>query len=688
MDKKKQGMGNSISKSQLRAAFDRLVYTEDHRAFFKTLDKVEPSSEIWAWLQIRSIDLLIRQGCSVKAIEKARHLQNTLTDPVLRSHAKIKRLYLERIINRRDENHCLEHECRSVLINPDFASLHLFVKGVLLSLAATELMCGLTDARAKKSLIIKYLAHIKTCQKQGNFEEAYSHLIELLQFVRSKPMPMPERALAYLHYHRTLPFIADTPYRLATLDLHIAEIRLTNHLEGDRNKDHIEYYSLAGKSYAKAKHLLGKAYIQKSQGQTLLKYGKSRGRPLLYQAIRSFEARERLLQRLEIYTSIIQWLETKGEQSAIGSYLIKVNRLKENFLLTNGKINSIRPVSKRSDSQDFVNQANHAIAIAREYAMSNDKGQAIGFLEQSIKRIKQQGETVHLARMLACHAEIQNDTMNSGCMPEASGGNQAVTLFVKLGYPLEAVELIRQHLLQTGRQSHDLTANPDFYYQLNSYTILTESILENHLDLESRESLARSYQTVAYLYTSTGTPERGIEILKKNNPLLKKHSLNHLLAFNELYLGCILLEMCDHRTKNACCLRAYRHFHEAYQLFKVMNNHEGVWRSQFGMALSTHKGIAQGINKSALLIQRCSEHYLRAIEATHYLTVRHQKTARRFGESLVFSTRLQKGADQLYAAAIDYFTGIVRDSNTIGSLISKKRIWFLLNRNHPEIKMN
>ncbi len=681
-------MGNPISKSQLKARFERLIYTEDYKRFFQAMDKVDPSSEIWAGLQIRSVDVLIRQGYSIKALEKARDLKNTLIDPVLRRQAKIKHLYLERVINRRDGSQSFEYECQSVLINPDLAPIHLFTKGALLRLAATELMCGLADARVKKSLIRKYLAHIKACQEQGSFEEAYYHLIELLQFVMSKPMLMPERALAYLHYFRRLPFIANTPHRLATLDLQIAEIRLTNHLEGDHNKDHLKYYLLAGRSFTKAKHLLGDAYIQKSQGQTLLKYGKSSGRQLLYKAVRSFEARGKQLQSLEIYTSIIQWLETKGEQSAIRSYLIKVNTLKEDLLLTGGKTHPISPVIKRPGEASVAEQANYTMAIANDYARANNKSKAIKLLEKSIKKIKQSGETIHLAQVLASHAEILNDTEDSTGLPEASSGNQAITLLIKLGYHLEAVNLIRKRLLKAGLKSHGLTLEANFSCLLKSDMGFIESVLEDRNDLVSRQLLAQSYQTIAYLYMTNGTPQRGIEILKKSSVLLKKYRLTYILAFNELYLGSIFLEMCDHHTKNECCFQAHDHFREAYQLFKVMNNHEACWRSQFGMALSMHKGIAQSINKSTLLIQRCSEHYLRAIEATHHLTVHNQKTAMHLGESLVFSTRLQRGADQLYAAAIDYFTSIVHDSTTIGSLIEKKRVWFLLNRSHPEIKMN
>ncbi|GAB5525903.1 MAG: hypothetical protein Roseis2KO_37750 [Roseivirga sp.] len=681
-------MGNPKSKSQLTAGFERLIYTEDHKGFFKALGQVEPSSEIWAGLQIRSIDLLMRLGSSAKAIEKAGYLKSILTDPVLRRHAKIKYLHLERAINRNDQNHSLEQECQAVLIDPDFESLHLLTKGILLRLAATELMCGLTEAQEKKSLIGKYLAHIKVCQHQGRSEEAYCHLIELLQFVMSKPMPMAERALAYLHYYRKLPFIANTPHRLATLDLQIAEIRLTNHLEGDHNKDHQKYYLLAGRSFARAKHLLGHAYIQKSQGQTLLRYGKSRGRQLLYEAIRSFEGRGKQLQSLEIHTTIIQWLETKGEQSAIRSYLIKVNTLRENLLLTGVKTNSISPVIRRSDEPNLAEQANYTIAIANDYAKAGDKNMAIRLLQKSIRKIRQSGETIHLARLLACHAEMLNDTIESGGLPEVKVGNQAIALFIRLGYPLEAVCLVRKRLLNIGlsAQSHTFTQNfSDF---IKSDMDLIESILQCRHDLASREILAKSHQTIAYLYLTRGAPKKGIEILKKNSSLLKKHRLTYMLAFNEMYLGSILLEMCDHHTKNECCLKAYDHFSEAYQLFKVMNNYEACWRSQFGMALSIHKDIAQSTNKSTLLIQRCSEHYLRAIDATHYLTVHHQKTAIRFGEPFVFSTRLQKGADQLYATAIDYFTGIAHDSATIGSLIEKKRVWFLLNRSHPEIKIN
>lgn len=681
-------MGNPKSKSQLKAGFEQLICTEDYQGFFKALDKVEPSSEIWAGLQIRSIDLLIRQGSSVKALEKANYLQNTLTDPVLRRHASIKHLYLKRVIHRRDENHSFEQECQSILVNPYFAPLHLFTKGTLLRLAATELMCGLTDAQGKKSLIRKYLVHIKACQKQGSFGEAYCHIIELLQFVISKPMPMPERALAYLHYYRKLPFIADIPYRLAPLDLQIAEIRLTNHLEGDHNKDHLKYYSLAGRSFAKAKHLLGRAYIQKSQGQTLLKYGKSRGRQLLYQAVRSFEARDKKLQSLEIYTAIIQWLETRGEQSAIRSYLIKVNTLREDLLLTVGKTHLSSPVTRRSGESNLAEQASYTMAIANDCATASDKSKAIRLLKKSTRKMKQSGDTIHLAQVLACHAEILNDTIDSTGLPRLSSGNQAIALFIKLGYPLEAVRLIRKRLLKMGLNSQGQAPDPNLSAFIKSDMELIESILQYRHDLASREVLAKSYQATAHLYLTRGAPKKGVEILKKNSRLLKKYRLTHLMAFNELYLGSILLEMCDHHIKNECCFRAYDHFNEAYQLFKVMNNHEACWRSQFGMALSIHKGIAQSTNKSTLLIQRCSEHYLRAIEATHYLTIHHQKTAMRFGPPLVFSTRLQKGADQLYAAAIDYFTSIVHDSTTIGSLIEKKRVWFLLNRNHPEIKMN
>ncbi|MCE7993981.1 MAG: hypothetical protein HEP71_18475 [Roseivirga sp.] len=685
MVKRKEDMGNPISKSQLTTAFEQLIFREDSAGFFKALDEVNPFSDIWARLQIRSIDVLTNQGLGHKARNKAYSLKNSLTDRVLRKQAEIKYLYLDQAVNGRNNTDLLKSECLALLENPAYSSIHLLVRETMLRLEATKLMRGLSDANNKKPLIKKYINLIKAYERNQSFEEAYNNLMDLIEFLLRKPLPMQQRTLAYLLYYRRLSFITIAPHRLAFVDLQIAQIRLEDQLRGAVNHDYLKHYELAKKSFDKARHALGKFYIQKSQGQTLLRYGKVSGRRLLNGAARGFEAKGQQVQSLSIYTSIIQWLQTKGEQWAISSYNLRVNELREELSLHTAQVRPHSEIKEEYDGNDLLENTNKAIALTYKVGRSHTPNRNTRLLEELTKKVRQKGETIHLARLIACEAEVM-DVLTDLC--NSSKTDDAIKLFVKLGYPIEATLLLREHMLAIGLHGQNTGSSPELSGILQSDLASIEDILQNLSDLESQEVLALHYQAAAYAWMITGLPQEGIKLLEKAEHGMKKHGLRKMLAFNELYMGCLFLETDDHSIKNEFCLHAYDHFNKALQQFKVINHWEGRWRSQFGMALSTHRHIALGTKKSALLIKDCSENYLRAIEAVHYLTIHHLKTATRFGESYVFSTRLQKGADQLYAAAIDFFVNIVRDSSKVSSLLEKKRVWVLLNRNRTKVKMN
>lgn len=678
-------MGNPISKSQLAASLEQLIYREDHAAFFKALNEVSPFSDIWAQLQITSVDILINQGLGHKARNKANSLKNSLTNPVLRKLAEIKYLYLNQTIARRNDKGLLKRECLTVLKNPKYSSIHLFIQESVLKLEASKLMCGLCDANGKKALIKKYIHLIKACVKHQSFEEAYRSLMDLIEFLLSKPLPMRQRALAYLLYYRRLSFITIAPHRLAFIDLQIAQIRLEDHLQGIENQDHAKHYELAHKSFDTLRHVLGKCYIQKSQGQTLLRYGKVRGRRLLNEAIRGFEAKGQQVQSLSIYTSIIQWLQLKGEQWAISSYNLKVNELREELSLYPPQVRPQNEIKEEYDGNDLLENTNKAIALTYQIGRGHTQNKNLRLLEDLTHKVRQKGETIHLARFIACQSEAMDALTDSS---KSSKTDDAVRLFIKLGYPIEATLLLREHMLAIGFHGQNTGLSSELLAVLRSDLASIESLLQDLSDLESQETLALHYQAAAYAWMVTGLPEEGIKLLEKGEHGIKKYGLRKILAFNELYMGCLFLETDDHSVTNEFCVQAYDRFNKALQQFKVMNHWEGRWRSQFGMALSTHRRIALGTKKSALLIKDCSENYLRAIEAVHYLTIHHLKTATRFGESYVFSTRLQKGADQLYAAAIDFFVNIVCDSSIVNSLLEKKRVWRLLNRNCTKVNLN
>lgn len=678
-------MGNPISKSQLAASFEQLIYREDNAVFFIALHEVSPFSDIWAQLQIRSIDVLINQGLGHKARNKANSLKNSLTNPVLRKLAEIKYLSLNQTIDRRNDTGLLKRACLTVLKNPEYSSIHLFIQETLLRLEASKLMCGLCDANEKKILIKKYINLIKACERHQSFEEAYRSLMHLIEFLLSKPLPMQRRALAYLLYYRRLPFISSAPHRLAFIDLQIAQIRLEDQLRGTANQDYVKHYELAHKSFDNVRHVLGKYYIQKSQGQTLLRYGKVRGRRLLNEAIRGFEAKGEQVQSLSIYTSIIQWLQFKGEQWAISNYNLKVNELREELGLYAPPARPHSKIPKEYDNDDLLENTNKAIALTYQIGRGHTQNKNLRLLEGLTDKVRQKGETIHLARFMACQAEVMDALTDSST---SSKTDDAVKLFIKLGYPIEATLLLKEHMLAIGFHGQNTGLSSELSAVLRSDLASIESLLQNLSDLESQEALALHYQAAAYAWMITGLPEEGIKLLEKGERGIKKYGLRKTLAFNELYMGCLFLETDDHSIKNEFCIQAYDRFNKSLQQFKVMNHWEGRWRSQFGMALSTHRRIALGTKKSALLIKDCSENYLRAIEAVHYLTIHHLKTANRFGESYVFSTRLQKGADQLYAAAIDFFVNIVCDSSIVSSLLEKKRVWLLLNRNSTKVKLN
>lgn len=672
-------MGNAVYTSQLKADFEQLIYREDHKGFFKALEQVDPSSDVWPALQIRGIDFLSRQGLAAKAISSAKKLKTILTDPVLRKQAEIKYLFLDRAVNRNSESQCFEKECLTTLANPDFKELRFFVRGMLLRWRATELMCGLADADNKKPVIKDYLKHIRLCQQNNSYEEAYEFMTELIHFLLSRPYPMTERALQYLFYFRSRSFIAQAPHRMAYIHLRIAGIQLEQCLGEDITNGYEKFYEFAARSFRKVGNSLGEAHIQKSKGLALLKYGKASGRRFLYSAIRSFEAHGHMVAVLSMHQAIVKWLETQGAHSAINGYRIKINTLIEELDLYKVKDRATSADRIWHNNIDLLENTRKVIALIYQPAKAGNENRQKRLINGLIKRIEKKGRTIHLARVLA--AKTTSLTARS-----VSSANRAVQLYSELGYPLEAADLICEYLLSDSLTPARSSLNSDLSEQLKSGVDQIESILSKQPDLESCEALAKSYQLAACSWTVNGFPEKGINMLQKGESVLKKHHLVLSLAFNELYMGCALLDLSsDH---NPGSLKAFHHFSEAHKRFRLMHNHEGIWRSQFGMALSQHRQILQTPEKSALLEQECSEHYLRAIQFVHHMTLHHLKTLSRFGDSFVFSTRLQKGADQLYASAIDYFVNVARDPETTESLIDKKQTWALLNRNHPKVKMN
>lgn len=681
-------MGNPISKSQLAAGFEQLIYREDYAGFFRALDQLHASSDMWERLQIRSIDILIHQGFAFKALEKALFLKHSLTNPVLRRYAELKHLYLDLIVNRKAQSSELETKCQATLNDREYASLHLSIKYLILQLSATRLMLGLLDARKKRVIVRKYIAHINAYCTEQRLEEAYTSTLELIKLLLSSPLPMRQKALTYLHYYRSRPFITSAPHRIASLDLLIAEIRFEDHLRGDRNKAYQKHYSQAATAFDQISHTVGKLYIQKSQGQILLKYGKTRGWQLLNDVVRGFEAKNRLTLSLDVCMSIIQWLEIRGEQSALRNYRIKVNEIRESNLLgprQKPRSQSATDLSEKADYNDLFRDSNQVIAQAQELSVTGNHHKSISVLDRFILTAEQKGETLHLARVLGYLANISGHSMDSFCK---SKSDRAIALFTKLGHPMEAVEVIRQRSLQLGQLAKIPSRFAEAIKLLQADVTQAESILQSQFDLESRQALASYYQAVAYIWMSLGLAEKGIEILKNAENILKKHGLVEKLAFNELYLGCLFLEMSDDQKNNRFCHEAQNRFSEAHQLFKVMNNYEGSWRSQFGIALSSHKRVTLSAQKAPLLTRDCAENYIKSIEAVHRLTIHHLKTGKRFGGPFVFCTRLQKGADQLYASAIDFFVNIAHDQPVARSLQGQKRLWTILNKSNHELKMN
>lgn len=689
MDKRKKGMGNPISKSQLAAGFEQLIYREDYAGFFRALDKLSSSSDIWERLQIRSIDILIHQGFAFKALEKALSLKHSLTNPVLRRYAELKHLYLDLIINNKAQSSFLEAKCQATLNDPQYDSLQISIKYLLLQLSATRLMLGLSDARGKRAIVRRYIVHIKACRKAQRLEEAYTGTLELIKLLLTSPMPMRQRALRYLHYYRSRPFINSAPHRLASINLFIAEIRFEDHLQGDRNNVYQEHYSQAAAAFDQIRHIFGKLYIQKSQGQLLLKYGKARGRQLLYEVVRGFEAKNQLTPSLDACMSIIQWMETRGEKSGLRNYRIKVNEIREELILFGpqhkSRSRNASDLSEKANYSDLFQDSNQVIAQAHELSAVGSHKEAILTLEKFLPTAEQKGETLHLARLLAYLAKISSNSIHTFSKTKSE---RAVALFIKLGHPMEAAEVIRQRILQLGQ----LAKAPDYYVEamrlLRADVIEAESLLQNQLDLESQQALASHYQALAYIWMSLGLTDEGLSFLKKAENVLKKYGLVERFAFNELYMGCLFLEMCDDQKNDEFCHEAQNRFSEAHQLFKIMNNYEGSWRSQFGIALSSHKRVTLSAKRAPLFTQDCSDNYMKTIEAVHHLTIHHLKTCRRFGESFVFSTRLQKGADQLYASAIDFFVNIAHNQPVAKSLQGQKQLWAILNKGNHEPKMN
>ena len=682
-------MGNPISKSQLAAGFEQLIYREDYASFFRALDRLNSSSDMWERLQIRSIDVLIHQGFAFKALKKALSLKHSLTNPALRRYAELKHIYLDLIVNCKAQSNELETKCQITLNDPQYDSLHLSIRYLMLQLSATRLMLGLSDAREKRVIVRKYINHINACRKEERLEEAYNGTLELIKLLLTSPLPMRQRALRYLHYYCSRPFIASVPHRLASLELLIAEIRLEDHLQGDRNSDYQKHYGQAAEAFDQIRHMFGKLYIKKSQGQLLLKYGKAGGKQLLYEAVRGFEAKNQLTLSLDVCMSIIQGLELRGEQSALRNYRIKVNEIREELtffpLPHKSRLRKASKPDNKPGYSDLFQDSNQVISLAHQLSAAGRNDKAIITLKKFGQSAEQKGETLHLARILAHLSNISEGSISAF---SKSTSERAISLFIKLGYPFEAAGVIRNQILQLSQLAKASDQYAEVIRILEEGVSQIESILQNHLDLESQHALVSHYQAVAYTWMNMGLAREGLSVLRKAENILKKYDLVEKRALNELYQGCLFLEMCDDHENDEFCQEALDHFREANQLFKIINNYEGSWRSQFGIALSSHKRITLKAKSAPLPIQNCADHYMRSIDAVHYMTINHLKTGRRFGESFVFSTRLQKGADQLYASAIDFFVNIANSQPVAKSLQDQKRLWTMLNKSNPEVKMN
>jgi tetratricopeptide (TPR) repeat protein len=673
-------MDNSTSQSRLAAGFEQLIRRGDHSGFFDALARTNTGSALWASLQVRSIEILMTQGDVLQAWGKSWKLKSSLTDPLLRRRSELLFLYLDLLFNgyHEDQKAILQKACEAIHNSSEYDSLHQLVTRIKLQTSGAQLMLGTVDARKKKAITRQYLSHIRNSVRSGAFEDAFRSLMEISQILLSKPLPLPQKALEYLlHYHQQ-GWVIEAPHRQAAISLQIGEILLERELQQEKKAGSQKYYALTEEAYKRGLHKTGTERILSSKGKVLLKYGKSRGKKLLDRAIHGFEAKGHPIQSRNACYEIIRWLSYKGNRTPVNSYEIKVGELRAAIEKSSSPDNR-PPGSKAGFSPlkgnimllacDIINRA-HALAL------NNQLPEAIALLEQTIKTLKPHGKTVHLAHIMAhlSHFQIDGPFHKSESISE-----QSIRLYLDLGYHIEATAVIRKRLVARVQQKPLSDFVEKSQVDIGKEYARMKSVLQDQRDLESQREWAQCLQAIAYASFLHGIPERALSSLHDAGKIFSLYGLTRDLAINELYQGGLLLEMGGHKRSVAYCLQAKEHFQKGYEAFKEISQHDGMWRSTFGLALSSHNLATMGNENPTLMVQTSVDYYLNAVTKVHYLSIHQIKTKAVFGEPYVFNIRLQKGADQLFAAAIDLFVNLANDQERAMCLLDQKHIWSLVN---------
>lgn len=664
------------------AGFEQLIIKGDHAGFFKALDQLNSSSEMWNVLHLKSVELYIEQGLLTEALKKSLLLKNSLTDPAARKQAEIFHLYLNSLLNGRQEKQevALLEMCEDILSQPKHSDLHLFTKNMCLRLSANKLMMGMVDANLKGEIVASYSHFIERCLQNGAEQEAFSAILEICHLLISKPLPMPEKSMTYLKLYEKQTFVEKMPHRKAAIALCMAELELERHLSGNENNEYLRYYKLALKVYEEIKHKFGRQIIDESYGKLLLSYGKSKGKRFLDRAIHGFEKKGAFRQSFEAYAVLLHWLGKKGNTAAINSYQIRINVIREE---TGNHFKPLKMVHQEED--DLLRLSVRLMCLANEMTFSGKRSDAIILTQKALPKFEQRGDTLHLANVLVYLSEL---TDSPAASLSKSTSQKAIRLYNRLGYTTEASEVLKSRLIRWSELAYITGLNSKEIKQAKEEIQLADLIPERKTNLESQEALISSHQAIAYLYTRLGSMETALSHLDKAEDCLKKYGLTPGLAFNTFYRGCILIEMGLLNKVEQMYIQAVECFHDAQQIFQLLNNREGVWRSQFGKALSTHQSLILNKRRPTILLQECIAGYNKALETVHRLTIYHVKTQPHFGNPFNFSLCLQEEAESLFTSAVDFFTHVAKDPDQVSKLMERKNTWVVLNKQRPELKLN
>ena len=581
----------SISIVQL----DKLLKSGDYHGFVDGLNLNTVGSYEWEKWQVKSFTALYTIGDGKRALSLARNLRNQLSDTGLRKLVDIEYHYLKWLYEGRaqaDVVYCLG-ESGKIATGKGFDDIKTQATEINLRIKLVQLMLGMRDAGQKQVLYRGYMDIIHRLKNHGLSHEAFHAAQCLIKFLRAKPFPNDQEALVLIHCLLDQRFIAANPYYEGCLQLTKAEILLAQALQQDKKPKYNKFFDMALDCFERANQSRGRLKVMMSMGELLLKYGHVSGRKILDRLLRQKKALD--AQDINrICRAITLWLKESGRFAALKHYQSMMGDVDGHK--RDGQSTKTNQVLEKDAGLVCQMGLSHVTCLSA----AGDFDAARPLLNELYATVSSFGKTKLKADVL-----VELGKSNEGW--HTNQFNNALSLYVEMGYQAEAMKLIHGYLkssLSAGLETAKVSA----------LVKKAEEISEGNCDLSLSQMLAQVYELSAVCLVLQNESLLTMSCIKKAQSVYHRFGLRPKLAYSQMYLGFSSLIIGSEDPCEVFFDEAYKAFKEAFALFKLLNYAEGMFQAQKQLALLDFHRERAGLSISLSASTRDMEHCEKAFE--------------------------------------------------------------------------